>query len=252
MDNSEDRTKNKDAARERRKADEGADRQRVIGALERIAEQNQATENQANRADTFHRRVEKLTLRLEGRKFWIEVAETAGLWVAAAVGVIAIIVSSHDSDRQRTVMEGQQLAMQGQLEEMKANQVQTTEMIETNRKLAEAAGKQAQAAIDTAKTAQENMVANQRAWVGPRNAKSTTGPELEKDLDITIEYQNSGREPALEMVFDTEVFVASKDENESGAVARKVDDFIYKCKIKWAPTQKGVVFPSGKREVRTS
>jgi hypothetical protein len=120
MDKSEYRKKQEDAERKRQEATEDAYRQQVIGALQRIAEQNQVTENQAQRADTFHRRVERLTLRLEGRKFWLELAETLGLWVAAGVGVVAIIVSSHDSDRQRTVMENQQTAMQGQLDEMQA------------------------------------------------------------------------------------------------------------------------------------
>jgi hypothetical protein len=245
MDKSEYRKKQDDAEHKRQEAAKGSYRQQVVGSLERIAAQTQATENQAHRADTFHRRVEKLTLRLEGRKFWLELAETVGLWVAAAVGVIAIIVSSHDSDRQRTVMEAQQVAMQGQLDEMRATESQTNEMIETNRKLAEAAGKQAQAAIDSAKTAQENMVASQRAWVGPRNAKSATGPELEKNLDIVVEYQNTGREPALETIVDSELFVATKEEDDSGAVTNRVNDFTAKCRIKWDPTKKGVVFPSG-------
>jgi hypothetical protein len=182
---------------------------------------------------------------LEGRKFYIELAETLGLWVAAGVGILAIVVSNHDSALQTKVMQDQQVAMQGQLTEMKGTGVQTNQMIDTNRQLAEAAGKQAQAAIDSAKTAQENMVASQRAWVGPRNAKSTTGPELEKPLDIIIEYQNSGREPALDTIFDTEAFVATKEEDSSGAAPNRVNDFIGKCKIKWTPTQKGVVFPAG-------
>src|ERR1700676_691065 len=92
MDKSDYRKKQEDAERKRQETAENAYRQQVIGSLERIAEQNQATENQANRADTFHRRVEKLTLRLEGRKFWLEFAETLGLWVAAGVGVAAIII----------------------------------------------------------------------------------------------------------------------------------------------------------------
>ena len=138
-------------------------------------------------------------------------------------------------------MEAQQTAMQGQLDEMKATESQTNEMIETNRKLAEAAGKQAQAAIDSAKTAQENMVASRRAWIGPRNAKSEAAPELDKPLNIIIEYQNTGREPALETIFEAEAFAAE----DSTDTTNRINDFIYQCKIKWTPTQKGVVFPSG-------
>jgi hypothetical protein len=169
MDKSEYRKKQEKTEHKRQEAAEDIYRQQVISALERIALQDQITENQAQRGDTFHRRVERLTLRLEGRKFYIELAETLGLWVAAGVGILAIVVSNHDSALQTKVMQDQQVAMQGQLTEMKGTGVQTNQMIDTNRQLAEAAGKQAQAAIDSAKTAQENMVASQRAWVGPPN-----------------------------------------------------------------------------------
>jgi hypothetical protein len=231
----------KTAQEKRRDSAEESYRNKVVGSLERIAEQNQATENQANRADTFHRRLEKLTLRLEGRRFWIEVAETMGLWVAAGVGVIAIIVASHDSGEQTSAMQAQVTAMQGQLTEMKAAEDRSDQLVEINRQLAEAAGKQAQAAIDSAQTAQASMVASQRAWVGPRNAKSDIAPEIGKDLKIVVEYQNTGREPALETIFDAEAF-AAPDSAESGV---RINDFIAQCKIKWKPTQKGVVFPAG-------
>jgi len=241
MDKAEYRKKQDDAEHKRHEAAERSYRQQIIATLERIAQQNQATENQDQRADAFHRRVEKLTLRLEGRRFWIDFFEALGLWVAAAVGVIAIIVASHDSDRQRTVMEGQQTTMQGQLDEMRASEAQTNEMIETNRQLAEAAGKQAQAAIDSAKTAQENMIASQRAWIGPRNAKSESAPELGKIFYVAVEYQNTGREPALETIYDVEVFAAE----DSPDTTNRINDFIAQCKIKWTPAQKGVVFPAG-------
>ena len=50
MNKAEYRKKQEDAERERREAAEYSERQKIIGALERIAEQNQATENQAYRA----------------------------------------------------------------------------------------------------------------------------------------------------------------------------------------------------------
>lgn len=60
----------------------------------------------------------------------------------------------------------------------------------------------------------------------------------------TVEYQNTGREPALETIFDTDVFVTTGEEEQSGVVSSRINDFISKCKIKWTPSQKGVVFPS--------
>jgi hypothetical protein len=138
-------------------------------------------------------------------------------------------------------MQAQVTAMQGQLAEMKAAESTTDQTVEINRQLADAAGKQAQAAIDSAKTAQANMVASQRAWIGPRNAKSDAGPELDKTLNVTVEYQNTGREPALETIADTDIFAAE----DSTDTANRINSFIEQCKIKWTPTQKGVVFPAG-------
>jgi hypothetical protein len=102
----------------------------------------------------------------------------------------------------------------------------------------------ADAGIASAKTARDSLVANQRAWVGPRNAKSEKAPELEKDLPLIVEYQNTGREPALETIFDVDVFTATEEEDQGGQVARKVNEFVNQCKIKWTPLHATVVFPS--------
>jgi hypothetical protein len=55
-------------------------------------------------------------------------AETVGVWIAAAVGIIAIIVGTHDSKEQRDVMSEQVTAMQDQLKEMRATAEQTSEL----------------------------------------------------------------------------------------------------------------------------
>ena len=244
MDRFEYRQKQKDAERKREESSKAYYRQQLVDAITGLAKQNKAAENQAQRADAFHRRVEALTLRLEGRKYWLELAETLGLWIAAGVGVAAILVASHDSDIQTSVMQKQLTAMQGQLNEMKGTGAQTDQMIEANRKLADAAGKQAQAAIENAKTAQDNMIASQRAWVGPRLAKSEKPPQLNTETSVVIEYQNTGREPARETIYDTVVFTITEDENNSGAAAARIISFIDKCKIKWTPTQAQVIFPT--------
>src|SRR5262249_10233638 len=47
------------------------------------------------------------------------------------------------------------------------------------------------------------------------------------------------------MIADTDAFVATKEDDSSGLVTNKINDFIAKCKIEWAPTRKAVAFPSG-------
>lgn len=248
MDKAEYRKKQKAADRERKaaaeEAAEDAYRQRVIGAIQSIADQNKATEYQSSRADAFHRRVEKLTLRLDKRRYRLEIFETAGLWFAAFVGVMAIVISSYDSHLQTKVMQAQQTAMQGQLDEMKGTSAQTDQMIETNRKLAEAASRQAEAAVETVKTAQANMIASQRAWVGPRNGRSDVAPELGKDFSAFVDYQNSGREPGNETIYAVDLFSAPLVDDVSGRIRSRVVNFIAECKIKWVPTSAQVVYPT--------
>lgn len=67
--------------------------------------------------------------------------------------------------------------------------------ITANQQLADAAARQAEASIAAAKTSQENLIASQRAWVGPTDA-NLTGLEVFKPLQATIVYGNSGRQPA--------------------------------------------------------
>jgi hypothetical protein len=92
-------------------------------------------------------------------------------------------------DRQLTVM-------QDQLKEMKSSGTQTDSLIETNKKLAEAASVQAQAAKDAAITAHDNLIASQRAWISPTNFSLVAVTDARHPLQVQMTYQNVGREPA--------------------------------------------------------
>ena len=134
------------------------------------------------------------------------------------------------------------LTFRDQLKEMKASAEQTNKIIAANAKLVDAATKQAEAAIDNAKIARENFVASERAWVGPRNAKINSAPVADKDLPIIVEYGNTGREPALETIYDTDAFAAG--DNEIASTTQRINDFIRECKKMWRPQQATVVYPS--------
>jgi hypothetical protein len=51
--------------------------------------------------------------RKKGDRFW-NIASAIGLWLAAGVGLTAILVSTRDADRQRTVMQGELNEMRGE------------------------------------------------------------------------------------------------------------------------------------------
>lgn len=67
--------------------------------------------------------------------------------------------------------------------------------VEANQRLADAAARQAEASMAAAKTSHDNLVASQRAWVGPTDA-TMTSPEAYKPLKATVRFGNSGRQPA--------------------------------------------------------
>lgn len=132
--------------------------------------------------------------------------------------------------------------LSGQLVEMKSAGEQTQKLIDANAKLVEASMQQAVAATENAKIARENFVASERAWVGPRNAKINNAPVLDQDLKIIVEYGNTGREPAVETVYDTDIFTAG--DSDAQEALNRINGFIADCKIMWKPDRASVVYPS--------
>jgi hypothetical protein len=139
----------------------------------------------------------------------------------------------------------------GQLEEMKSAGVQTNKLIGANAKLAEAAGKQADAAqkqaqalVDSAKVAHDNMILAERAWVGPNNAAFSAEPAVGKPIDITITYQNTGRQPALNFVSSITAFPATAAEDANGTAAGAIMQYMTACKKQTTWRGGSVVYPS--------
>jgi hypothetical protein len=120
----------------------------------------------------------------------------------------------------------------------------TKRQVEIMQRQLDAVDKQATAAIDASKTSRDALIAAERAWVGPRNARIDAAPTFTNDLDIFIDYQNSGREPAIETIWDTDLFTATDEEENNGTIPRRIDNFIAKCKTMWKPFQATVVYPS--------
>jgi hypothetical protein len=93
------------AERERQKAAEQSNIEKIVRSIEGVTEKLDRQSDE----DTSHKKSERRWRR----------AEVIGLWAAAAVGVIAILVANSDSEHQRHEMHGQLDAMQGQLSEMR-------------------------------------------------------------------------------------------------------------------------------------
>lgn len=113
---------------------------------------------------------------------------------------------------------------------------------------AEAAKIQADAAASSVLIARDEFAATQRAWVGPTNVSMNAIPGKSKRIEITIEYQNTGREPAMNFVHTLEQSApAGKDffppiANGNDAVVRG-----YAWKVACDPSKEitgPVVFPT--------
>jgi len=139
----------------------------------------------------------------------------------------------------------------GQLDEMKGASVQTNKLVGANAALAEAAAKQANAAdkqanalSEAAKVSRENMIAAERAWIGPRNAKIEGTIEVGKPFEIIVEYANSGREPELDFIYTLDAFQETAEDETNGVALAKIRAYLKGCQAIQSLSGGQVVFPS--------
>jgi len=89
------------------------------------------------------------------------------------------------------------------------------------------------------------MIASERAWVGPSNAKIDGAPVAAKPLDVIVEYRNTGREPALNGVYDLQHKIGKL---EDPTLLSEMSEFIGQCKTMWRPNQAQVIYPTTNNE----
>jgi hypothetical protein len=99
--------------------------------------------------------------------------------------------------------------------------------INANARLADAAARQAEASVAAAKTSQDNLIASQRAWVGPTDA-NITAPDAFKPLQVTVLFGNSGRQPAPTVTSITPK-IFSLDEWNSGTGVQDIEKWRTEC-----------------------
>ena len=85
--------------------------------------------------------------------------------------------------------------------------------------------------------------AEQRAWLGPQSARSERPPILAKDFEVAVSFQNTGREPASDVVAETTPFAVALDQASSATVDRKIKDAAEHCLALAPGSGTKVVYP---------
>jgi hypothetical protein len=89
----------------------------------------------------------------------------------------------------------------------------------------------------------EAMIASNRAWIGPREAKIEGPVELEKPIEVSIDYGNSGKEPGLSFRYYVDSFQGTVTDEITGTNSGKIAKYLTDCRNTGiGPGQ--VVFPS--------
>lgn len=136
-----------------------------------------------------------------------------------------------------------------QVREMERAYQPIEEQAAATKKAAEAALKQAaasqtaaDASLKQVQDAESALTLAQRAWVGPSNAALTAAPQPGKPADLAITYQNSGREPALNLIYDVDAF-AMENTAITDELAR-IDSYRQVCRTANQPPGGSVVYPA--------
>jgi hypothetical protein len=115
-----------------------------------------------------------------------------------------------------------------------------SEQAQAARDSAKANVEAAQAATKQSENSDKALIEGQRAWVGPSNAQSDGDPIAGKSYDVIITYQNTGREPATENIFDFLGF--TEDIAQDPIITEKVTSFLNACINRWQPGGGSVVY----------
>ena len=112
-----------------------------------------------------------------------------------------------------------------------------TGVAETN---ARVALQQANAAATSAQISEKAFDASQRAWVGPTNAHINGKPTRGNPIEITIDYQNTGREPAQNFNWNPPDWFVPKAQD----VAIETSKSRHDCMAQSSPRSGQVVYPT--------
>lgn len=77
---------------------------------------------------------------------------------------------------------------------------------------------------------EKTLELSERAWVGPRDAKFAGSLSANNAAEISIEYQNTGREPALSFIYDTRIVVGTPQDFDNGKLGREIAADVVRCR----------------------
>jgi hypothetical protein len=211
----------------------------IVGALHRVTDELSATHKQEKGYEDHKGRRERWTI--------------AGIFTAAVIAMITLVVTHRDTMhalKEARIASGRQhddtqAALRLAAEANRTAQAASVSQIEQMAAQANAATTQASAAKAAAETAQQSLVAAQRAWVDPYGA-GFDGPLTKgQNINVDVQYTNTGREPATSFVTTVFHSIAAPEEiSLGGAVANKIGYVLQRCIASGSTSATRVIYPT--------
>jgi hypothetical protein len=90
----------------------------------------------------------------------------------------------------------------------------------------------------------DEMREERRAWLGPVTAGIEGDLTISKPLSIVINYQNTGKEPALNVFYDLSPDTISIADDKAGGTVQRVANYVGRCSATSEREGYGVAYPS--------
>jgi hypothetical protein len=102
----------------------------------------------------------------------------------------------------------------------------------------------ADAATKQSENSNKALVVSSRAWIGPSSAKFDAPPSVGKDIEVTVFYQNTGRQPAQSLVVEATTFIGTDEEIQKGVIMSRILSDTEACFTKQSRADAWVAYPT--------
>jgi hypothetical protein len=162
-------------------------------------------------------------------------------WLTLSVFTLTFLAASWAAIESKRLADLTQVAITDAKTAAETQEQLTRTAIENSRTSSE---QQSNDTRESLRLAKQAAVANQRAWVGPDDAKFDGAPTVDHPIDYVIAYHNTGKEPAQGFQYDLDSFTATEREDLKGVTAVRINSDMRKCVSKQAIVGAQVVFPT--------